>query len=233
VSPTLPHDGELEARKARDLLGLRHTEPIADIVSVIEARLDIPVFLTPLPGAVAGLAHRVDGRWYVVGDSAKSPPGRLRFTLAHELGHVWMNHTPSVDDDATLDRTDDGSDAQEVEANYFAAELLMPREMVFDHYGARSKSVDIVERVVGLASLAGTTIWVAFYRLGTCDLVAWEDRPALKRRLENEAGTRSLPALSDTVSSFAQTGLVRKPDSHLDRVKLLGDLAPGVVPRTT
>lgn len=40
-------------------------------------------------------------------------PERLRFTLAHEIGHIFLGHTC------------DG-DAEESEANAFAAQLLMP-----------------------------------------------------------------------------------------------------------
>jgi Zn-dependent peptidase ImmA (M78 family) len=219
-----PHEGEHEARSARAFLGLGEAEPIADIVEAIEAKIGIPVFLAPLPGDVAGLAHRLDGRWYVVGDTAKSAAGRLRFTLAHELGHVWMNHTPSVDDATTLSQTGAGADPQEVEANYFAAEMLMPRRMVGDRYDARGGSADL-DLVFELASLAGTTAWVALYRLYTCDLVPQAARDSLTSSLQ--AARRPVARVDDTVDRYARSGEVRKPDAHLDRVAALGELAPG------
>lgn len=40
-------------------------------------------------------------------------PERLRFTLAHEIGHIFLGHTCDCD-------------AEESEANTFAAQLLMP-----------------------------------------------------------------------------------------------------------
>lgn len=56
----------------------------------------------------------------------------LRFSLAHELGHFLLNHTIPLD---TIHRAarrvvPPGERNVEVEANLFAAELLLPREMV-------------------------------------------------------------------------------------------------------
>lgn len=45
--------------------------------------------------------------------------GRKRFTLAHELGHILLNHT------------DDGA-RQEAEADRFAAQLLLPRVFAWE-----------------------------------------------------------------------------------------------------
>lgn len=60
--------------------------------------------------------------------------GRSNFTLAHELGHYFLKHKPSQFHDETGFRcTDkdmgDTPHPQEVEANHFAVELLMPDEL--------------------------------------------------------------------------------------------------------
>ena len=47
---------------------------------------------------------------------------RRRFTVAHELGH-WFLH--KAEDRGTVDFRDGNSTPKEVEANYFASELLM------------------------------------------------------------------------------------------------------------
>ncbi|WP_027705042.1 ImmA/IrrE family metallo-endopeptidase [Zymobacter palmae] len=54
---------------------------------------------------------------------------RSRFTIAHELGHILLghvqyDHTPKRDDPSTA------IDHEEISANSFAAELLMPEERV-------------------------------------------------------------------------------------------------------
>lgn len=60
-----------------------------------------------------------------------------RFTAAHELGHFSLGHEPSLDDDDLLRRAvgdDGGADGrQEVEADAFAAEFLMPKWLIAGH----------------------------------------------------------------------------------------------------
>lgn len=50
---------------------------------------------------------------------------RMRFTLAHELGHIALNHplTPVVYRNSELD---DNQKVEEVQANIFARDILMP-----------------------------------------------------------------------------------------------------------
>ncbi|AKG07771.1 hypothetical protein AAX06_05945 [Moraxella bovoculi] len=52
-----------------------------------------------------------------------------RFTLAHELGHYALSHGEKYDNEKTLFRNGH-SDPDEVEANAFAAEILMPKVVV-------------------------------------------------------------------------------------------------------
>jgi Zn-dependent peptidase ImmA (M78 family) len=81
----------------------------------IERQLDIPV---------SGLSHWTGARWLIIvnGDDARV---RQRFTLAHELGHVFFHLAA---DTAFVDR--DGLSAHEQlerACDYFAGCLLMPR----------------------------------------------------------------------------------------------------------
>ncbi len=57
-------------------------------------------------------------------NDAKSLP-RMRFTLAHELGHIALNHTlkPVVHRNS---ESDDGLSITELQANVFARDILMP-----------------------------------------------------------------------------------------------------------
>jgi Zn-dependent peptidase ImmA (M78 family) len=54
---------------------------------------------------------------------------RQRFTIAHELGHLVLNHGPSFRDPAQ-NYSLYNYDPDEVDANKFAAELLMPEEAI-------------------------------------------------------------------------------------------------------
>jgi Zn-dependent peptidase ImmA (M78 family) len=214
VPADLPHLGEQKAGRAREAMGLGGTAPVPDIVELIERKAGVPVFLTPLPDGIAGLASRLDGRWYIVGDSRSSIAGRLRFTLAHELGHILMGHEPAVDDDATLREGPDsrGSHEQEVEANYFAAEFLVPRDLVMGRLtGSRVPDLEFVQEI---AVLTGTTAWVPLYRIKTLDLLDWTAFLTLQAEIQNAPLVASA---ADIAARYAQTGETRFPPPRLGR----------------
>ena len=65
-------------------------------------------------------------------NTSVSPPGRKRFAIAHELGHLELGHdtgTPMMCTERDFLRWYDGKSKQEVEANIFAAHLLMPQKL--------------------------------------------------------------------------------------------------------
>lgn len=90
---------------------------------------DISGMLVPLEQSSKGK------RWAIVVNTAH-PRTRKRFTMAHELAHLILHEytTPHADRGYKLrfrdSRSADGSIAEEIEANQFAAELLMPRDLV-------------------------------------------------------------------------------------------------------
>jgi Zn-dependent peptidase ImmA (M78 family) len=86
------------------------------------------------PDATAGEAWWEEGTGHIA-VSRDLPPGRLRFTLAHEFAHLALRHHDRrfgdlSDIERRLRDPDelewDPVDPVEVEANQFAAELLMP-----------------------------------------------------------------------------------------------------------
>lgn len=106
------------------------------------------------------------------------PEVRKRFTLAHELGHYLMHRRKSnlfVDEFAVLYRglrPEEGVDPREVEANVFAAELLMPEDAIKTDVEAdpsRAKS-DVAIRK--LAARYGVSVMAMKYRLRELKLIA-------------------------------------------------------------
>lgn len=63
---------------------------------------------------------------------------RKRFTVAHEIGHSILGHTSLNDQEFDLN----SQDTNEVEANQFAAELLVPLNMLKKDVGSGIKSTD-------------------------------------------------------------------------------------------
>lgn len=87
-------------------------------------------------GEVSGMLLREEGKPAIIGVNASQAPTRQRFTLAHEIGH-WRLHPGRLitfDRPIRVNRRDNVSsmatDREEIEANAFAANLLMPEAAV-------------------------------------------------------------------------------------------------------
>jgi Zn-dependent peptidase ImmA (M78 family) len=106
------------------------------------------------PDDTAGESWWENGTGHVCVNRAL-PPGRLRFTLAHELGHLALRHHPLRFMTAPALRTrpehldpplPELLDPIEVEANAFAAELLLPRAWFERDWAKRPEVWWIAER---------------------------------------------------------------------------------------
>ena len=78
-------------------------------------------------GVISGLLLRREGRTICILNKDHAST-RRRYSLAHEIGHFNL-HPPEeayIDVAARSDRSSDGTDPREIEANAFAAALLMP-----------------------------------------------------------------------------------------------------------
>lgn len=100
-------------------------------VEAIAKRLGATVLFSPYEGEnFAGMLIYRGGK-PVVAVNSKNHPNRQRFTIAHECGHLLLGHSEGayVDESFVINRNEkssNGTDKKEVEANQFAAELLMP-----------------------------------------------------------------------------------------------------------
>ena len=105
-----------------------------DIQAIIQAH-KIAIRKQPLEDAVSGILVVKNGH-ATIGVNESHHPNRQRFTLAHELGHFLLHgDSSSVFIDASPvfyrdETSSEGSKLLEIEANAFAAELLMPESML-------------------------------------------------------------------------------------------------------
>jgi len=106
------------------------TEPPIPIEKIAE-KLGLEVRYAPLQGDLYGALIRSNHEMYI-GVNSHNHPNRRRFTIAHELGHFVLHKGIRVHIDKGVRvnwRDDESSQAvsdEEMEANRFAAELLMP-----------------------------------------------------------------------------------------------------------
>lgn len=102
----------------------------------------------------------------IIAYNSKMVPGRIRFSLMHELGHYMLGHK---------------SDTQknEGEANFFASNILAPR--IIMHYAICSDSAD-VEKIFGLSAAAAEyafldySTWNMDFVVNNCNPSYWEKK---------------------------------------------------------
>lgn len=97
--------------------------PIKDLTLLVE-RAGVLVSHSQLAGAsVSGVTFATPGLPPLIVLNSEQPADRLRFTLAHELGHLVMHRFPSP--------------TMEEEANAFASALLMPASDIRPYFVGR------------------------------------------------------------------------------------------------
>lgn len=126
----------------------------------------------------AGLtAHRGEGVTILIKND--DPPQRKRFTIAHEIGHMLLHLSDApeeiIDADYDFFRAGDEAEAtwtaehrREYEANIFATELLMPRDLV---QSAWANLPEAGKSVVAIAAQFQVSVQAMGYRLQELGLI--------------------------------------------------------------
>lgn len=132
------------ARLHQKLRSRQHIEAAGGNIDVFAAihALDLPLLVRPLQGLL-GAFFSDPGPGVLV--TTQRPMSIQRFTAAHELGHFRLQHQPSLDDESILRRlplqAQPAGDLQEVEANAFAVEFMLPRWLVAWHAAGQKWTV--------------------------------------------------------------------------------------------
>jgi Zn-dependent peptidase ImmA (M78 family)/transcriptional regulator with XRE-family HTH domain len=104
--------------------------PIKNLVGLVE-RAGAIVGTSDFGGAaISGMTFRVPGQPPLVLLNSHHPADRMRYTLAHEVGHLVMHRFPTVE--------------MEKEANEFASSLLMPAADIRGSFAARRISLPVL-----------------------------------------------------------------------------------------
>lgn len=118
-------------------------EPPVDPVTVANF-LGLSVVYENFSDGLSGVLVRKAGASPTIIISNSDSINRQRFSIAHECGHFVLNHSGELFvDNFVLNRRDVRSsyaiDSKEIEANAFAAALLMPQDLLL------SKVVELME----------------------------------------------------------------------------------------
>jgi Zn-dependent peptidase ImmA (M78 family) len=124
------------AEKLVQRLGIR-TPPI-NVEGIADA-LGLRIVIEDLGDDVSGLLVSRDGK-ATIAVKKGDPTVRRRFTIAHEIGHFLLRHHLQRNELVHADQvwqvtyrspqSSEGLDPLEIQANQFAASLLMPTELI-------------------------------------------------------------------------------------------------------
>lgn len=139
-------------------------------------RLGIEVIYEELENDISGFLYKKPQQNTIV-VNRDHYSNRQRFTIAHELGHLILNHIG----DLFVDRegrfmfrdanSQSGIDKQEREANRFAAEILMPEEFVIKALDKLDTEILEDEDIKKLADSFGVSAQAMAIRLANLNLV--------------------------------------------------------------
>jgi Zn-dependent peptidase ImmA (M78 family) len=183
-------DPEEAAALARQRLGVGTDGPLPDMLTLLEAGAGLRVFVIPLSDeGIDGAFTLERGEPFVLVNQLRHPV-RLRFTLAHEYGHFFLDHGPKLPE--RIDLAD--RDAAERDANAFAAAFLMPPEAISRWFAAADEPQVDLEVLVRFAAFFGVSGPAARYRLETV----------------NRISARRGKALDDDIAKGRHSALKRK-----------------------
>jgi len=157
---------------ARVIRGFWHLPlgPITNLTNVIEGAGGIihPCdFGTRKLDAVSQLVAGTPPLFFA---NSETPTDRMRYTLAHELGHIIMHHIPNTD-----------THEQERQADQFAAEFLMPAKEIRSHLD--NVTLPILARLKSFWKVSMAALARRAYDLGK--LTDWQYRQIYQQLSNN------------------------------------------------
>lgn len=153
-------DAEKAAISMRyDLLNIGNN-PIFNIYEMLEEN-NIKVFKTTVDKSFSGMSTIIDGKVGVIvfNDSFEIPLVRKRFTLLHELGHLFMD----------LEGIEEKLSERFCDA--FAGAMLLPNEKVMEYFGGKRVKVYTNELNM-IKKYFGISLSAVMYRAKSLDLIS-------------------------------------------------------------
>jgi Zn-dependent peptidase ImmA (M78 family) len=130
---------------------------IRDVINYIKKQRDLSIYPWAFGDDTDGIQVS-KGDAVAIGYNESQHPHRQRFTVAHEVGHLLLGHTEK---NFVLDLK--SKKPEEVEANQFAAELLMPLDMVKKDVQNRIAAKDMASKY----NVSEEALW---WKLYECNL---------------------------------------------------------------
>jgi Zn-dependent peptidase ImmA (M78 family) len=135
------------AKQLLDRLGIQSAPtPVEKIAKALGAQ----VRFSPFDDELSGMVYIKDGV-PIIGVNSLHHPNRQRFTIAHEIAHLEL-HRDMITSEVHVDKgfpvlmrdpiTATGTERIEIDANRFAAELLMPGTLIEEALAGKPFDID-------------------------------------------------------------------------------------------
>jgi len=162
-------------KKVNDLLVNARVESAPVPIEKLAAIMGATIRYRPLDNDLSGMVQRIDDKTAIIGINSSHADVRKRFSIAHEIGHLVLH-----DEDLHIDEnvrsavqfrneySSLGVDDKEIEANQFAAEILMPEQMLkSDVEKLQDKSPEtVIEELAMLYDVSIQSMTIRLSRLG-------------------------------------------------------------------
>ena|SRR2546429_7171662 len=163
--------------RAQNLLARLAIKSAPTPVEKVAKALGAQVRIAPFDDELSGMVYIKDGV-PIIGVNSLHHPNRQRFTLAHELGHLEL-HRAMITSNVHVDKdfpalmrdsnSATGTEQIEIQANQFAAELLMPRTLIEQALAGKQFDIDDDEPIERLAKKFRVSKQALEYRIRNRD----------------------------------------------------------------
>lgn len=207
------------AQQLRDHLKLNQRITLEELKQALTER-NVHIFEWSMPWELSGLSFR-DAHTVIFINRIHAKERRL-FTLAHEFGHVVF-HLGRDHQNSVVSTIASNRDPMEKEANLFAAEFLMPQNMlesVLKNAGDKIKSIEVLDSIARYFNVSRDAI---FYRLADKNIFSWEEKRlyfSKSKPVQNIPETRINEINEQVSSEFLRTALELFDDEKISSGKL-------------
>jgi len=208
--------GQIQAKAFKVWKGLGHPNPLDVSLEDLAMSRGLLVLDGDLKQA-DGRLLRKNGRGIARIRRDISQPRRRRFTIAHELGHWELHQDQTQLLCSAEDIRDYGRSPLEMEANHFAAELLMPPQPFREAIGKAEPSMKLIKNLVNEFGTTLTATAIRFADLSSHRfIVVWSVSGKILWAYRDEK----------TTSLFVKSGvqLPRYCSATLDEAELSSDM---------
>lgn len=170
---------DIAAHADRILTKAKVSAPPVPVLAIAKS-FGIFVRFGPLPDDLSGFLVHEEGRT-IIGVNSRQAKARQTFTIAHELGHFVLHPSANFVDRKLIyfrdSRSHDAIDFREMQANEFAADLLMPERFISPHLAGRSVDLEDDEFLANLAKKFGVSPQALTFRLLNLNLANQRHAP--------------------------------------------------------